>query len=149
MLALACSSSPLVKELEDFCRVVNEVDRQASMSPEDKLSKITARKTEFVHAASPKPDSVWAKLDQAPADQRYGMLTSAAQSAGKSDWSCKVYDRIVKQAEAARLIREQRERDEKEKQAAAAAAAAEPKKEEPAPAPAKKTKKARHKKRHR
>lgn len=139
VLGSGCESS-LVKDLDDFCKIVAEVDRDRGLTTAQKLEKIDSRKAEYARPQPAGTPVVWEKLPELTGEDKYKHLLAAAQHEGNNKWSCSSYKRLVNMAEFERIAHETAEK-EKAAKAEAEKAAAEAKPGEVAAAdPAKATK---------
>jgi hypothetical protein len=156
-LGAGCESS-LSKDLDEFCRVINEVNaKETSLTATDKLGKIDERKAEFQHPLPVGSVNVWERLGQLSGDEKYKYILAVARSEGKNNWTCAPYGKLVNQAEFEKQAKETREKEKAEAEAkaqadaaaqaeAAKAAAAKPAKHDKAAAPAKTSSKKKKKK---
>lgn len=96
-LAMIAGCDPsLSEDFDAFCRVVNEVNKETSLPAGDRLNKITSRAEEYSKSSDSKAaDSVWKKMADVPADKRYAFLTDAAHGAGKGDYRCSGYEKLL------------------------------------------------------
>ncbi|MBI2374499.1 MAG: hypothetical protein HYV07_10940 [Deltaproteobacteria bacterium] len=133
LLLVSCSGPTLTADLEAFCKVAQEADRDASMSAEDKLKKVDARGAEYKRAIQKPGEDVWGKLAVAPLDKKHSVLVAAGEAAGKKGWHCTAYERMVSTVVAQQLLKQQKE--EQERAAAAEALRAEAAKQAPPPKP--------------
>jgi hypothetical protein len=89
--AFACSN-PQSEDLDNFCKVVNEVNRDSSLpTAEAKLAKIGERIAEYSKGGA----DAWKKLSASPTDKKYGLLLDSAKSIGKGDYKCSGYERLL------------------------------------------------------
>lgn len=95
LAALAGCSPTLSEDFDAFCKVANEVNREKRLSAEEKLVAISQRKGEFTRSSEGGSPAPWPKIDALPAAQRYAALLEAARSAGKADYKCTSYERIM------------------------------------------------------
>jgi hypothetical protein len=97
-LLLAGCGPTQSEDFESFCRVVNEINKDANLSNDDKLAKIATRSEEYTKSPESKaPDNVWKKLGEASIDQKYAVVHEGAKAAGKTDWKCKGYETLLVQ----------------------------------------------------
>lgn len=124
-LAFASACGPTLSEdFDSFCRVVNEVNKDNSLGTEEKLAKIAGRSAEYMKSAeSMAADNVWQKLNNAPPDKKYASLVDSARSAGKADYKCGGYEKMLVMFTVEQAAK-QKAAEEKAAAAAAAAAAA-------------------------
>src|SRR5262245_60270873 len=95
LLAVGCGPSQS-EDFDQFCRVVNETNKENALNEEQKLEKITSRSEEYTKAEESKgADSAWKRIAAAPIDQKYALLESSAKAAGKGDWRCKGYEALL------------------------------------------------------
>jgi hypothetical protein len=118
-LVFAAGCGPTLSEdFDAFCGVVNDVNRDLGMPTADKLAKISSRSAEYSRAPeSTAPGNVWQKMNETPAESRYAFITGAARSAGKSDWKCNGYEKLLVTYTVEASIK----KNEEEKKAAEAA----------------------------
>jgi hypothetical protein len=144
MFAAACSN-PQGEDLDTFCKVVNDVNRDSSQpTAEAKLAKINERSAEYTKGGA---DS-WKKLAAAPNDgKKYGMLMEAAKAAGKTDYKCTGFEKLLATA-AVEETAKQKALEEKPDASAAPEEKPKPAEDTKASTPAKKKKHGKKKRHH-
>ena len=121
-LALFSGCGPTLSEdFDSFCRVVNETNKQTNIPATDRLMLITGRAEEYSKSEESKAaDNVWKKMADIPLDKRYAFLTDAANAAGKADYRCSGFEKLL----ATATVEANAKKVAEEKKAAEAAAAA-------------------------
>lgn len=126
LLATACGPT-LAEDFDQFCRVVNEVNKDPNLPTEEKLAKIAGRSAEYMQSPESKAaDNVWTKLNNTAPDKKYAATVDAAHAAGKADWRCGSYEKMlvtynVEQAAKQKAAEEKLKAADAEKEKAAAA----------------------------
>lgn len=93
--AAGCGTS-LGEDFDSFCKVVNETNGDKTLNSEAKLAKIAGRSAEYMKSPeSAAADNVWQKLNNTAVDKKYAFLVDSAKAAGKSDWHCTGYEKIM------------------------------------------------------
>jgi hypothetical protein len=107
---LAACSSPLAEDVDTFCKVASEVQRDGNLgTTARKLERITTRAPEYSKAAlENKADNLSQKLQTAPVENRYKVLLDTAKAAGKSDYKCTSYEMLLY---AQRVEEQQKQKD--------------------------------------
>jgi hypothetical protein len=124
MLLAGCGPT-IGEDFDSFCRVVNEVNKERDLSTDARVAKINERKAEFTTAEeSQAPAAAWAKYDAVPSDQRYKFLVDAAHAAGKAEWKCVGFEKLMVTLTVEQTAKLRAEEEAKAKAAADEAAAA-------------------------
>src|SRR4051812_26111675 len=90
LVLVAGCSNPQSEDLDNFCKVVNEANRDSSLATaEARLAKITEKSGEYTKGGA----EVWKRISDAPTEQKYAMLLESAKQIGKADYKCAGYER--------------------------------------------------------